>query len=232
MFPDLVYFNFWSTLRLERRPDLIAARKTIAARCPFMIFSSRRYSWLFQGSLGKNKTRGCAFANSMRATRREPNLTKSCRRRKWNAARYNGAPDKCRCASNKCREGRLLLTMSRKSGRHSTDTCASRECRSARWSQRGIAVTISDHANSGLVPFSDSCTLYEVPPAPHTSHGDESKAPRSTRPLCCVRNVVVERELNQSFRTSPVFTEVCFTEEAGKPSKMNDKITFRWLNFS
>jgi len=50
-----------------------------------------------------------------------------------------------------------------------------------------------------------------------------SKSTRSTRALCCIRNVVVELELNQSFRTSPVFAEVRFTEETEKPVKWTIK---------
>lgn len=98
------------------------------------------------------------------------------------------------------------------------------ECRSARWSQRGIAVTISDHANSGLVPFSDSYTLYGVPQQPvYIARRRVESTAKHESALLCGRNVVVERELNQSFWTSPVFAEVRFTVEAGKPVKWTMK---------
>jgi len=114
--------TFYSTLRCFDGPIQSTVQGTpaeLSLRCFFRVVFP----------FGKEEPRGDKARTDehscerMRELGGEPKLDKewSRRRKRRNAARYNSTPDKCRCAreSNKCRVGRLLLTMSGKSGRFS-----------------------------------------------------------------------------------------------------------------
>lgn len=148
-----------------------------------------------------------------RCSRAEASLTwqRARGRRKRNAARYNGAPDKCRCASNKCREGRLLLTMSRKSGRLSTDT----------WASRGVGARVGhkEALQSQLVITQIQVSFYSATACPiwpsSTSVFQRNRiAPKYESALCHKKRR--NRVRIESVTPEESFTKAHFAEEAKK----------------
>ena len=67
---------------------------------------------------------------------------------------------------------------------------------------------------------SATAVLYMESPNTDISHGDEYESTAEHESaLLCKKRSGMERELNQSFRTSPVFTKVRFTAKVEKPVK-------------
>lgn len=142
----------------------------------YEISSFNSYLLLFQGSLEKTKHTDAHLRIWRAARRREPNSTKSASVgsemqrdiivRQTNVDVRATSAERAvyfwQWAGNLAGSPRIRVQVGSVGAR----------------SQRGIAVTISDHANSGLVPFSDSCTLHGVPQHAGISHGDAASRKR------------------------------------------------------
>lgn len=210
LLPDFIYFNFWST----RKGD----KANIAARCPLW-FPLPAGTSLPEARAKRQNTRMHIYADS----RREPNLTKSAgvgsEMQRDIMARQTNVDVRATSAERAVYFWQWAGNLAGSLQIRVQVGCVG----AARWSQRGIAVTISDHANSGLVPFSDSCTPHGVPQHPYIARRRVESAAEHESALSYKKRGGGAR-IESVIPNEPCLRRSTFCRGGGK---RNDKVMFR-----